>query len=78
MTRSSRRKFMLSALTASTAIGATSLFGWKWATAAPEGEFEIVKTPEEWKAQLTDMQYAVLREHATERPYTSPPNDRLL
>lgn len=33
--------------------------------------FEIMKTPEEWKAILTPEQYAVLREEDTERPFTS-------
>ena len=36
---------------------------------------KIEKTPEEWRALLTPEQYAVLREEATERPYTSPLND---
>lgn len=34
-------------------------------------EFEITRTPEEWRAILTDFEYRVLREEATERPYTS-------
>ncbi|MGJ8528655.1 peptide-methionine (R)-S-oxide reductase MsrB [Maritalea sp.] len=38
---------------------------------AAEGSFEISRTPEEWKAQLTENQYLVLREEKTERPYTS-------
>lgn len=41
----------------------------------PDVEFEITKTPEEWKEILTPDQFAVLREHGTERPYTSPLND---
>jgi len=40
---------------------------------AAEGEaFEITKTPEEWRKLLTPEQYAVLRDHGTERPFTSP------
>ncbi|HEY8371049.1 MAG TPA: peptide-methionine (R)-S-oxide reductase MsrB [Thermodesulfobacteriota bacterium] len=36
---------------------------------------EHVKSDAEWKAVLTPEQYAVLREHGTERPWTSPLND---
>ena len=34
----------------------------------------INKTPSEWKAQLTDMQYYVMREEGTERAFSSPLN----
>ncbi len=37
--------------------------------------FEVSYTPEEWKKRLTPGQYAVLREDATERPYSSPLNN---
>ncbi|MEP5254954.1 peptide-methionine (R)-S-oxide reductase MsrB [Winogradskyella rapida] len=37
--------------------------------------FAITKTDAEWKAQLTDLQYHVLREAGTERPFSSPLND---
>ncbi|MGO4714942.1 peptide-methionine (R)-S-oxide reductase MsrB [Bradyrhizobium sp. 2TAF24] len=36
--------------------------------------FEVTRTPEEWRRQLTPAQYGILREHGTERPYSSPLN----
>lgn len=35
-----------------------------------KGDYPIVKSKEEWKSILEPMQYQVLREAATERPYT--------
>ena len=32
----------------------------------------MTRTPEEWKKVLTPEQYAVLRDHGTERAFTSP------
>ena len=39
-----------------------------------EKEFPISKTEAEWKAELTEMQFYVLREEGTERAFTSPLN----
>lgn len=43
---------------------------------AMDGEdFEITKTEAEWRKILTDNEFAVLREEATERAFTSPLNE---
>lgn len=43
-------------------------------TSAVEGGFEITHTEAEWRDMLTDAQFSVLRQEATERPFTSPLN----
>lgn len=39
---------------------------------AADGPFEITRTEAEWRARLTNFEYRVLREEATERPFSSP------
>lgn len=41
-------------------------------TLAQDGSFEITRTEAEWRAMLTDVEYAVLREEKTEKPFSSP------
>ena len=43
--------------------------------AKAQQSFRVTHTDAEWRRRLTDMQYRVLREEATERPFTSPLND---
>ena len=49
-----------------------SLFGSERAQAET---FEIVKSEAEWKQLLTPEQFRVLRQHGTERPFSSALND---
>jgi peptide-methionine (R)-S-oxide reductase len=42
-----------------------------------EGRFDVSRTPDQWRAQLGDDAYAVLREGDTERAFTSPLNDEV-
>ncbi len=46
-----------------------------WRTGAParaEGSFEVTRTEAEWRALLTEAEYAVMREESTERAGSSP------
>ena len=43
--------------------------------AAAAESFEISRTKAEWQAMLSNLEYKVMREEATERAYTSPLND---
>jgi peptide-methionine (R)-S-oxide reductase len=75
MTMFTRRDIALGAM-ALAAIAYAGAMRWGSARAtAAKGKFEIVKSPEEWRKSLTPEQYAVLREEATERAFTSPLNE---
>ncbi len=43
---------------------------------AAEGSFEITRTEAEWRAMLTETEYAVMREEETERAGSSPLDKR--
>jgi peptide-methionine (R)-S-oxide reductase len=68
-----RRRFLLSG--AAAAVAAVVLTHRPRALAASQEKFEVVHTDAEWRHILGPMQYEVMRQEGTERPYTSALND---
>ena len=71
------RRALLLTGTALAVTGAYAL--WRPAANAKQGDgtkvFEITRTDAEWRKILSEKQFYVLREHGTERAFTSPLND---
>ncbi|MEO1206609.1 MAG: peptide-methionine (R)-S-oxide reductase MsrB [Pseudomonadota bacterium] len=63
-----RRTFTLAGTGA--LLGAS--LGLKSASAVEKGQFPVTKSPEEWRKLLTPEQFYVLRDHGTERAFSSP------
>jgi peptide-methionine (R)-S-oxide reductase len=68
-----RRRDLLAGGTALAGAGAAfALFGGRASAGLPAGQFEITRTEAEWRARLNPLQFAILRKHDTERPFSSP------
>ena len=65
----SRRLFSLATVTT---VAAAVLTRQALATDNPKGAFPVQKSDEDWKKILTKEQHYVLRQHGTERAFTSP------
>lgn len=72
------RRILLASATSLAAFSAFRWFGFGNEASAGQksstGKFEVEKSAEEWRKQLTPAQYNILREAGTERPYSSPLN----
>lgn len=65
-----RRNFLIQSITS---LSVASLSTMSINAIATEKEvFEITRTEKEWRELLTDMEFKVMRQEATERSYTSP------
>ena len=67
-----RRTFGFTSLATATAALLSSSRAATAADPAKPEAFPVTKTAEEWKKLLTPEQYKVLRDHGTERAFTSP------
>lgn len=72
---STRRRFLLGAAGLSAIAAAGGIYAVGAAAGAQTASFEVTKTEEEWRQQLSADQFAVLREEATEPPFSSPLNE---
>ncbi len=70
-----RRSLLLATAAGGVLVGASALLKpFSRQASATDGDFEVSMSSAEWKKKLTDEQFAVLRQEATERPFTSPLN----
>jgi peptide-methionine (R)-S-oxide reductase len=63
------RRFLLT--TSAMGLAAAAVAGWPAVHAEDAGAFEVTHSEAEWRKLLTANQFAILRQSATERPFTS-------
>jgi len=51
------------------------IFVFAFQTTFSQNKYEVTKTDKEWKSQLNELSYLVLRKAYTERPYTGKYDD---
>ena len=64
-----RRSFIATTLLAGTGLSLAGRGG-------ADERFEVIRSEAEWKAMLSDTEYAVMREESTERAFSSPLHDQ--
>jgi peptide-methionine (R)-S-oxide reductase len=64
-----QKRYFIAALLAT---GSAYLLGRTSGATAATGQFEVTRSEAEWRAMLSDFEYAVMREEATERAGSSP------
>ncbi len=69
-----RRTILLGGAAGAVIVAGGGLLFWRTSGDIPEGSFEITRSEEEWRDILTEEEFAVLREEATEPPFSSPLN----
>ena len=68
----SKRQFLVSGASLAALVAFVGPLVMTRAKSETAGTFEVTKTEAEWREILTDDQFAVLRQHGTERAGTSP------
>lgn len=66
----SRRKLLAGGI-----AGATALFAGSGVRAMQRGNFRVRYSEAQWRRRLTSAEFRILRDHGTERPYSSALND---
>ena len=73
----SKRNFVIGGGVTAAAYAAATLLGAspRDARAVEAEKFEVTRSEDEWRKQLSPNEFAILRQEGTERPFSSPLND---